>query len=349
MITIRSPRQASLTRALPQLPRSGKAKAWRPCRFDFANKFATSGTLRSTVPPEICGLWHDQNVIIVQPVHKAIHQVFSHQTDRAVDFASSETSVKGGRETRAGSEGSRDLVGVMGEVVDNGDGVGGAHDLQSPADAAELAQDVGSTLGRGQCHEPSKHTIRQGHWRRCVVPELWLHRSGLIGIARLHPQSVSVGAGIGAEARRSADPARRLWVTACPGFRSAASAAVSALSRFSTAVCALAMSPRKRLRQLVDRRLVVKRDIVHDGHTWLEKCNRAVAFVDFADENITTAVNSGAGERRAWVDEVLHISAVHNRWAFSSAVPESTRSMPTVVDLPLVPATPRLLAALLKS
>ncbi len=39
-----------------------------------------------------------------------------------------------------GLQRGRDLVGVMGEVVDNGDGVGGAHDLQSPADAAKRAQ-----------------------------------------------------------------------------------------------------------------------------------------------------------------------------------------------------------------
>jgi hypothetical protein len=32
MITIRSPRRASLTRASPQLPRSANANAWRPCR-----------------------------------------------------------------------------------------------------------------------------------------------------------------------------------------------------------------------------------------------------------------------------------------------------------------------------
>src|SRR6202050_1294931 len=70
--------------------------------------------------------------------------------------------------------------------------------------------------------------------------------------------------------------------------------------------------------QLVER-LVVKRYIVHDRHTRLEERNRAVALIDFADENIAIA-DPGAGKGRAWVDEVLHIGAVHNRWAFSSAM-----------------------------
>ena len=39
-----------------------------------------------------------------------------------------------------GVERGGDLVGVVGEVVDHGDPVGGAHDLEPAADAAELAE-----------------------------------------------------------------------------------------------------------------------------------------------------------------------------------------------------------------
>ena len=66
MITIRSPRRASLTRALPQLPRSGKANAWRPCRSISLISSTTSDTAIDSTA-EIYGLWHHQNVIIVQP------------------------------------------------------------------------------------------------------------------------------------------------------------------------------------------------------------------------------------------------------------------------------------------
>src|SRR5262245_60424975 len=51
MTTMRSPRRANLTRASPQAPRSGKAKALRP-RCSISQAISRLPTLRSTVPPK---------------------------------------------------------------------------------------------------------------------------------------------------------------------------------------------------------------------------------------------------------------------------------------------------------
>jgi len=60
-----------------------KSKDIATMPFNFANNFATSDAAVDSTA-EIYGLRHDQNVLIVQPTHKAIHQGVSHQTNRAV-------------------------------------------------------------------------------------------------------------------------------------------------------------------------------------------------------------------------------------------------------------------------
>src|SRR5262249_30529336 len=64
---------------------------------------------------------------------------------------------------------------------------------------------------------------------------------------------------------------------------------------------------------------MIKRNVVHDGNARLEKDERAVALVDFTDENLAVA-DSRAGKRRARADEVAHIRAVHDGWVPSGAV-----------------------------
>ena len=70
--------------------------------------------------------------------------------------------------------------------------------------------------------------------------------------------------------------------------------------------------------QLVQR-FVIERDVVHDRHARLEIGDRAVALVHLADEDVAVA-DPGAGKRRARVDEVLHVRAVHDRRALAGAV-----------------------------
>src|SRR5471030_720628 len=64
---------------------------------------------------------------------------------------------------------------------------------------------------------------------------------------------------------------------------------------------------------------MIQGNVVHGRHAGLEKRNRAIALVHFTDENVALA-DSGAGKRRVRVDEVFHIRAVHDRWAFSSTM-----------------------------
>ena len=67
------------------------------------------------------------------------------------------------------------------------------------------------------------------------------------------------------------------------------------------------------------------------------KLNRAVALVHFTDENVAVA-HPGTGER--WSTSMkFFISAPFMIVGLSSAVQDQP-IMPTVVDLPLVPATP---------
>ena len=73
------------------------------------------------------------------PLSKAVHQRIPHQTDRTVAVRLEHQQQAAGKRVH-GFERGRDLVGVVGEVVDHGDVVGGADDLEPPADAAELAE-----------------------------------------------------------------------------------------------------------------------------------------------------------------------------------------------------------------
>ncbi len=82
----------------------------------------------------------------------------------------------------------------------------------------------------------------------------------------------------------------------CRGRRSA-SAAVSALSRLRIAVSDFAANASNRCAQLVER-LVVERNIGHDGHARRVKRDRAVALVHFADEDIFLANHSAC--KRQW-------------------------------------------------
>src|SRR5215467_14224713 len=64
---------------------------------------------------------------------------------------------------------------------------------------------------------------------------------------------------------------------------------------------------------------MVERDVVHYSHAGLEKPNRAIALIHFTDKDLALA-DPCAGERGSRHHEVLHISAVHDRRALSSAV-----------------------------
>src|SRR5262245_26874432 len=64
---------------------------------------------------------------------------------------------------------------------------------------------------------------------------------------------------------------------------------------------------------------MVQGDVVDDCDAGLEKRNRAIALVQLTDKKLAVA-DPGAGKRRAHINEVLHIRAVHDRRAHSGAV-----------------------------
>src|SRR5262245_32868666 len=64
---------------------------------------------------------------------------------------------------------------------------------------------------------------------------------------------------------------------------------------------------------------MVQGDVVHDCDAGLVKRNRAIALVQLTDQNLAVA-DPGAGKRRAYINKVLHIRAVHDRRILSTAV-----------------------------
>ena len=90
-------------------------------------------------------------------------------------------------------------------------------------------------------------------------------------------------------------------------------------------------------------RLVVERDVVHHRDGGRVERDGAVALVDFADEGAARA-DHGAGERRVSALAKFFISAPFMMVGSSPARAEIQPIMAVVVDLPLVPATPTLVA-----
>ncbi len=114
-----------------------KSNRMTPLPFNVADNVAASNAAVDGTA-EIYRLRHEQNVLIVQPVHKAIHEGISHQTNRAVAMRLKHHQQAAGKRVQ-GLERSRNLVGVVSKVVDHRNLVGSAHDLQSSPDTAELA------------------------------------------------------------------------------------------------------------------------------------------------------------------------------------------------------------------
>ena len=216
-----------------------------------------------------------------------------------------------------GFERGGDLVGVVGEVVDHGDLIGGAHDLQPPADAAELAQmrrglreaDAAGLRGT-QRRERVGDVVQPRHFQR--------HLGGLAGVARRHLER---------------DPGRR------PDRRRRDEIGLRGIQTVGHRLSGLRIGRQRRGFRIVEiqhhrlrlgdeaaeqgaqlvQRFVIERDVVHHRHAGLEIGNRAVALVDFTDEDVAVA-DPGAGKRRARVDEVVHVRAVHDRRTFAGAV-----------------------------
>src|SRR5215467_10853892 len=92
---------------------------------------------------------------------------------------------------------------------------------------------------------------------------------------------------------------------------------------------------------------MIQRNVVHYRDPGLEKCNRTVALVHLTDKHVACA-DPGAGKRRVHVDEFF-ISAPFMIVGLLPAQCKIHPIMPTVVDLPLVPATPTPKVAPLKS
>ena len=135
MITMRSPGRASLIRASPQPLTVRKGERIAAALVDGGDDFA-AGDAAVDRSAEIDRLGHEQNVRLVHVTREAIDQGVSHQAHRPVAVRLEHQQQTAGKVVQGLQRGG-DLVGVVGEVVDHGDGVGRAHHLQSPADAAK--------------------------------------------------------------------------------------------------------------------------------------------------------------------------------------------------------------------
>ena len=147
--------------------RKSKGLAATPLDFAHDRVAADAAVDRAA---EVNGLGHDQNVLGVQPACKAVHQGVPHQANRSVAMGLEHQQQAAGKRVH-GVERGRYLVGVVGKVIDHGDVIGFAHDLQSATDAAELAADGPRPL-RAARRTPSRHSWRRAHWPRCAAQEL---------------------------------------------------------------------------------------------------------------------------------------------------------------------------------
>src|SRR5215831_9363328 len=94
-----------------------KGKGFSTAPFDLANDFSAANAAVDRAA-EIYGLGHNQNVISVQPVGKAVHEGVLHQAHRAVAVRLKHQQQAAGKRVH-GFERGRYLVGVVGKIVDH--------------------------------------------------------------------------------------------------------------------------------------------------------------------------------------------------------------------------------------
>ena len=160
-----------------------KGEGFSTTPFDLANDFSAANAAVDRAA-EIYGLGHNQNVISVQPVRKAIHQGVLHQAHRAVAVRLKHQQQAAGKRVH-GFERGRYLVGVVGKIVDHRYFICGAYDIKSPTDAAEPTQ-----MGRG-IYEGHAACLRDAQSGECVgnivqPRNFQVHLDDLTGISRLH-------------------------------------------------------------------------------------------------------------------------------------------------------------------
>jgi hypothetical protein len=229
----------------------------------------------------------------LQPAGKALHQGVAHQTNRSVAVGLKHQQQAAGKRVH-GFERGRDLVGIVGKVVDHGDAIGFAHDLQPAADTAELAemgrrcsQGHAARLRRAQCGERVGHVVQPRNFQG--------HLDGLIAIARLDMKGYASGR---PHRRRCGEVGLRS--TQAVGHRLTRLQAGQERRGFCVVEIQhhglrVGNETAEQDAQLVQR-FMVQGDVVHDGDAGLEKRNRAVALVHFTDENLALP-NPGAGKR----------------------------------------------------
>src|SRR5262249_43713965 len=114
-----------------------KSKGLSAAPLDFANNIVAPDAALDRAT-EIDGLGHDQNILIAQTACETTHEGVLHQTNRAVAMGLKHQQQAAG-ESVQGFERGGYFVGVVRKIVNYGNSICGAHDLQSTTDAAELA------------------------------------------------------------------------------------------------------------------------------------------------------------------------------------------------------------------
>ena len=206
-----------------------------------------------------------------------------------------------------GLQRGRDLVGVMGEVVDDGDVAGRSDHFHPATDAGESLQRL-DRLGRRHAQRPGRaqrrqrvgDIVRAGHVQNHVVfapaldqpePHACRQRLKIMGgqVGLLFAQAE----GDRLAFRQGLGQGRRLGVVQVQhGRRRPRGEATEQVAQFL-------------------HRLVVQRDVGHHRHRRIVAGDGAVAFVHLRHEQVGAA-DQGAGERMIRIGEVLHHRAVHH-------------------------------------
>jgi len=243
-------------------------------------------------------------------------------------------------------ESRSDLVGIVGEIVDDRDVMRGADNFEADArrpenpasDCAASSSDTPQNACSCQSGQRILHIVAPRHAQ--------FDRGARIAILLAHLKRNPFRPRFQIHAEHLRRRICRLNDTSLSCGRRAASRADSSLSRLKIAMRDFATKSGEQNAQLVQR-FVVERDIGHDRRTRLIKRDGTVALIYFADEAVprpTTALAKGTDDVMKFFITAPFMT-VGRRPTDSRIQP----IIPVVVDFPLVPATPTAIGAALNS
>ena len=257
---------------------------------------------------EIDRVRHQQHIVGVHVAREALNERIAHQSQRAEAVRlehDQQTAWEGVQRVERGG----DLIGVVAEIVDDGDATRFADDFEAPFRA-------GKALERLSCLRKRQTVRAGGGYRGERVGDIVLAWHGKIdcrGGARVFLQHVERDA-VGRQANGGAVQIGEAGAEregADPNLRRHHKRRGFLVVEVQHGDLGLVDETGKQRAQFVHA-LMIEGDVVDDGDGRLVAGDRAIAFVDLRHECIALA-DKRAGEERVRRDEVVHHGAVHDR------------------------------------